>query len=122
MERRGALFGRSGFLAAGRNHSRCIFDGQKPAAHKRFLKSTANLGDDYSTGLFSLETEVVNVSADTPVTLEAVLYDGDTVVEEFSTETTQGEAVFHSEYANVREVVRRSIPNLYQLVIRLKDK
>lgn len=100
--------------------TRDVFLMARAKQHIRDFKVTAGLADDYTTGVFSLETELENVSTTTPVTLEAILYDGTAVLDRFTAEVTGGTAAFTSEYANVKRWSAET-PNLYQLVIKLKD-
>ncbi len=77
----------------------------------------SNLDDSYTNGLFSLDVELANCG---DLTVEAVLsFDGKTV-KEFS-ETTAGTSVkFEAEIPNVKQW-SAEIPNLYELLITLKD-
>jgi beta-galactosidase len=76
----------------------------------------SNLGNDYTTGLFSLQVEL---DAQDEISVEAVLSLDNQSVLEF-TENTSGETVnFSAEIENVKQW-SAEIPNLYELMITLK--
>lgn len=77
----------------------------------------STLDDTYQNGLFSLDVEL---SGSNNVTVEAVLSDGKTVIEEFS-EAAKGSVVnFQAEITDVKQW-SAEIPNLYELIITLKN-
>ncbi|PWD98922.1 glycoside hydrolase family 2 TIM barrel-domain containing protein [Marinilabilia rubra] len=100
--------------------TRDVFLMARNPQHIRDFRVTSNLADDYSTGLFELDAEIVNVSEESPVSVEARLMDGENLIERFSSEADNGEVSFSSEYNDVKRW-SAEIPNLYELVITLKD-
>ena len=100
--------------------TRDVFLMAREKQHIRDFRVTAGLADDYSTGQFHLSAEIVNVSEETPVSIEARLLDGENLIERFSAESDNGAVSFSSEYDNVKRW-SAEIPNLYELVITLKD-
>lgn len=77
----------------------------------------SNLDDNYTNGLFTLDLDVAN---DGELTVEAVLFDGNNVLKEFS-ETTKSQAIrFEAEVPDVKQW-SAEIPNLYELIITLKN-
>ncbi|MFO7999937.1 MAG: glycoside hydrolase family 2 TIM barrel-domain containing protein, partial [Marinilabilia sp.] len=101
--------------------TRDVFLMAREEQHIPDYKVSAGLLDDYTTGDFRLRAQIAGASKDDPVTLEAMLYDGDDLVEEFSSETTDSTVGFSSEYDDVRRWTAET-PNLYELVMTLKDK
>jgi beta-galactosidase len=100
--------------------TRDVFLMARDQQHIRDFRVTSNLADDYTTGLFTLSAGVVNASEEKPVTLEASLYDGEKLIETLSDESKTGTFSFSSEYDNVKRW-SAEIPNLYKLVLILKD-
>ncbi len=77
----------------------------------------SNLDENYVNGLFSLD---VDLSNDGDLTVEAILFDGETPVKEFAVTTSEISVHFESELENVKQW-SAEIPNLYELVITLKN-
>lgn len=100
--------------------TRDVFLMAREKQHLRDFRVTAGLDDDYTTGIFRMQAEMKVSSDDNSVTVEAMLYDGDELVERFSKITSKGRVEFASEYENVKPW-SAEIPNLYNLVIILKD-
>ncbi len=100
--------------------TRDVFLMARNKQHIRDFRVTSNLADDYTTGVFRLEAEVTNVTKESPVTLEATLYNGENIVETFTSEDTGNNTVFETQYDNVKRW-SAEIPNLYELVLTLKD-
>ncbi len=84
----------------------------------RDFKVKTGLADDYSTGTFSLTTEVPGEGV---ATVEVKLLEGTTVVKEFTAEVENGLAEFTAELANVKKWTAET-PHLYELLITLKNK
>lgn len=100
--------------------SRDVFLMAREKQHVRDFRVTAGLDDDYTTGIFRMQAEMKDSSDDNAVTVEAMLYDGEELVERFTETTSKGKVEFVSEYENVKPW-SAEIPNLYNLVITLKD-
>jgi beta-galactosidase len=100
--------------------TRDVFLMARDRQHVRDFRIMAGLDDNYSTGLFHLEAELANVSDDEPVTLQAMLYDGDELVERFEEEIAGNRVDFSSEYENVKQWTAEK-PQLYSLVMTLKN-
>lgn len=94
--------------------------------HIRDFRISSPLVNNYQDGDLNLEVEVVNSSPNTPsVILEAVLLDGeDKVAEMNQTVQTAGQPVKINLQALVQAAKPWSAesPNLYQLIITLKDE
>ncbi|WP_291862808.1 glycoside hydrolase family 2 TIM barrel-domain containing protein [Marinilabilia sp.] len=100
--------------------TRDVFLMAREKQHLRDFRVTAGLDDDYTTGIFRMQVEMKDSSDDNAVTVEAMLYDGEELVERFTKTTTKGQVEFASEYENVKPW-SAEIPNLYNLIITLKD-
>jgi beta-galactosidase len=100
--------------------TRDVFLMARDEQHVRDFRVTAGLADDYTTGEFSLEAELWGVTPEQPVAVEAVLYDGDEAIGSFTEEVDGNEVRFSGTYPEVRQW-SAEIPNLYTLMITLKD-
>ncbi|MBN1987526.1 MAG: DUF4981 domain-containing protein, partial [Prolixibacteraceae bacterium] len=84
--------------------------------HIQDFRVGSALDKTYTHGQFHLEVELAN---NENAVVEAVLYDGDEVVREFSENTDRGSVSFEAEIPNVKKWSAET-PNLYQLIITLK--
>ena len=100
--------------------TRDVFLMARNPQHIRDFRVTANLDDDYTTGLFRLNAEVTKVSEESLVKVEAHLFDGENLIEHFSAESDNGMISFASKYNNVKQWSAET-PDLYNLEIILKD-
>jgi beta-galactosidase len=98
--------------------TRDVFLMARETQHIRDFKVLAGLADDYTTGVFSLSTEVVEEGTSL---VEAKLLDGTSVVKEFAAEVKGGRAEFTAELPEVKKWTAET-PNLYNLLITLKDE
>ena len=85
--------------------------------HIQDFRVGSALDKTYTHGQFHLEVELAN---NENAVVEAVLYDGDEVVREFSENTGKGIVSFEVEISNVKKWSAET-PNLYQLIITLKN-
>jgi beta-galactosidase len=85
--------------------------------HIQDFRVGSALDKTYNHGQFHLEVELAN---NENAVVEAVLYDGDEVVREFSENTGKGIVSFEAEISNVKKWSAET-PNLYQLIITLKN-
>lgn len=88
--------------------------------HIRDFKVESGLADDYTTGQFSFQAEVTVAEQAQPLTVEAKLFDGNNLVNEFSSPTMKGRVHFESNIENVKKWTAET-PSLYNLVITLKN-
>jgi len=106
--------------------TRDVFLMARNPQHIRDFRVSSPLINDYKDGEFKLAVEVVNSAANTPsLTLEAVLMDGETKVAEMNQAVqTAAQPVVVNLAANVPAAKPWSSenPNLYQLLITLKDE
>ena len=83
----------------------------------------ATLDETYTDGIFSLDIDVLNLGESAEATVvEAVLYDGTKEIKSFSKPLTAGKTnvLFDSVLPNVKQW-SAEIPNLYELIITLKN-
>jgi len=106
--------------------TRDVFLMARNPQHIRDYRVSSPLVNNYQDGDFKLAVEVVNSAANTPsVTLEAVLMDGETKVAEM-TQTVKSAALpvtinLDAKIAAAKPWTAEN-PNLYQLLITLKDE
>ena len=83
----------------------------------------AGLDESYTNGIFSLNIDILNLGENSATTtVEAVINDNGNAVETFSKAVNQGKTniVFETTILNVKQW-SAEIPNLYELVITLKN-
>ena len=106
--------------------TRDVFLMARNPQHIRDYRVSSPLVNNYQDGEFKLAVEVVNSAQTTPsVTLEAVLMDGETKVAEMSQALqTAAQPVITNLTANLPSAKPWTAenPNLYQLLITLKDE
>ena len=106
--------------------TRDVFLMARNPQHIRDYRVSSPLVNDYKDGEFKLAVEVVNSAANTPsLTLDAVLMDGETKVAEMNQPVqTAAQPVVINLAANVpaAKAWTAENPNLYQLLITLKDE
>ncbi len=99
---------------------RNVFLWSTPESHMRDFEVSASLDNDYRDGLFALTGEVLNPTSG--MTVEYVLRDGsgNTIL----TQSTTVERDFEFSPQTIPSVLQWSAenPNLYELIISLKDK
>jgi len=78
----------------------------------------SGLDETYTNGLFKLNVEIQNSDE---ITVNAVLYDNEDVVKEFSEKVTGSNIQFETEIPDVKKW-SAEIPNLYELIITLKNE
>ena len=100
--------------------TRDVFLMAREKQHIGDFSVTAGLADDYRTGDFDMEAKLTGVTEERPVRLEAVLFDGDEAIMSFSDEVDGDEVRFSGTYPDVKQW-SAEIPNLYALVMTLKD-
>ncbi len=89
--------------------------------HVADYRVTSGLADDYTTGTFNLSVDLVGVNSQAPVFLNAKLFLGDKEIKSFEREVSDKNVVFSADFPNVKRWTAET-PNLYDLVITLKDK
>lgn len=106
--------------------TRDVFLMARNPQHIRDYRVLSPLVNNYQDGELKLDIEILNSAQETPsVTIEAVLMDGETKVAEMNkTAQTTAESVRVSLAANIPAAKPWSAenPNLYQLLITLKDE
>jgi len=106
--------------------TRDVFLMARNPQHIRDYRVSSPLVNNYKDGEFKLAIEVVNSAANTPsVTLEAVLLDGETKVAEIKQviqTAAQPVSVTNSIMVPAAKPWTAENPNLYHLLITLKDK
>lgn len=105
--------------------TRDVFLMARAPQHIRDFRVSSPLVNNYQDGDFKLDVEVVNTAQNTPsVTLEAALMDGETKVAEINQKIqtgTQPVSVSNSIMVPAAKPWTAENPNLYQLIITLKD-
>lgn len=94
------------------------------ARNKQYIRDfrvKANLADDYCTGIFKLEAEVVNTTNENVFSVSADLKNEGVVIQSFTSNIKEGKVSFNAELSNVLKW-SAEIPNLYDLHLTLKDK
>ena len=106
--------------------TRDVFLMARNPQHISDYRVSSPLVNNYQDGDFKLDVEVVNSAQTTPsVTLEAVLMDGETKVAEINQKIqtgTQPVSVSNSIMVPAAKPWTAENPNLYQLLITLKDE
>jgi beta-galactosidase len=91
--------------------------------HIQNFKVISGLDETYTSGIFSLEVDVLNLGKEAgSSTLEAVLYDQGQVLAEFSKQLNSGKqnVYFAGEFPEVKKW-SAEYPNLYELIVTLKS-
>jgi beta-galactosidase len=101
--------------------TRDVFLMARNPQHVSDFRVTADLDNEYQTGLFMLEMLIKNVSLDNPVVIEANLYDGNEKIESFIDAVVKNSVVWNCELPNIRPW-SAEIPNLYRLEMILKNE
>ncbi|WP_289054210.1 glycoside hydrolase family 2 TIM barrel-domain containing protein [Carboxylicivirga marina] len=97
--------------------TRDVFLMARNQQHIRDYEVESGLADDYTTGTFSLSTEVVGIGA---ATVEAKLMDGTEEMKLFNANVTEGTVFFDANFPGVKRWTAET-PHLYNLIITLKD-
>lgn len=100
--------------------TRDVFLMARTPQHVQDFRITSDLSEDLKDGLFALELSVENASVETPVMVEANLFDGDKQVDCFIDAVVDSSVRWSSSIKDVKPW-SAEIPNLYQLKILLKD-
>jgi len=89
------------------------------------FKTIASLDDTYSSGLLSINLDIVSSQKSETITAEYVLYDVEDEVlsgsEKVKVKSTKAQCTFEAELPYVK-AWSAEVPHLYRLVISLKDK
>ncbi|TLX76458.1 DUF4981 domain-containing protein [Labilibacter sediminis] len=101
--------------------TRDVFLMARNEQHIRDFRVTAGLADDYTTGTFHLTAQVVNVSAEKPVSVDAILKDNGNEIKSFNVNLTNSTAEFAAEFPDIKTWTAE-VPNLYELELTLKDQ
>ncbi len=99
--------------------TRDVFLMGRNSQHIRDFRVTAGLEDDYSTGTFQFEAEIMN--ADAGLNVEVTLKDGDNVVKSMSAPVKNGKVSLFEQFPDVKKWTAET-PDLYDLLISLKNK
>ena len=101
--------------------TRDVFLMARNKQHIRDFRVDASLADDYTTGTFKFEAEVVNSNSQKDYILSADLNHNGVTIHSFSSEIENGKVSFNVEIPNVL-AWSAEIPNLYDLQLTLKDE
>jgi beta-galactosidase len=97
--------------------TRDVFLMARNPLHIRDFEVEASVADDYTTGIFSLSTELVGEGV---ASIEAKLFDGVSIVKAFTKEVNGRRAYFSVELPMIKKWTAET-PNLYNLLITLKS-
>ncbi len=93
----------------------------RDSTHIADFRVNAGLADDYTTGTFDLKVDVTGVNNEFPVKLNAQLLSGDKKIKDYDKEVTKKQFEIKDEFPGIKKWSAET-PNLYNLIITLKDK
>jgi beta-galactosidase len=101
--------------------TRDVFLMARDQQHVRDFRVNGGLANDYTTGVFKLEAEVLNASDSSPVEMEITLSDDSGELLNVTRGVTGDTFIFNREIPNVKPW-SAEVPNLYNLLMVLRDK
>ncbi len=88
--------------------------------HVRDFRVMASLADDYTTGVFHLDTEITGGTESNKTALEVSLYDGSKLIETQAITSVNNHVTWDLKLLNVKQW-SAELPHLYTLEMALKD-
>ncbi len=106
--------------------TRDIFLQARDPHHIRDFRAIASLDSTYQNGTFNLAIELANMTeVNAPLTVEALLSDGTSALESFTTQVNAAPGTTKVEFNGTYPNIKRwsaEIPDLYELLIFLKNE